>query len=198
MSNFEIKKLENCSAAELKDHYISEKNRFSEYIYGLGDNVEQLKAEEQAIIALAEDYDKRMNEHKGYPLPDDVMFSINGAPEVAYSKAKVATKIRKFLEKQGVEFSLTLGYLQIYEFWNAPKSRINHKVMDATLKILGQQGVKFEGPKEWESILIIDRYFKPISEDYSKNVLEQRFYVDMHSIILDALQMQTPGAVNEA
>lgn len=188
MSTFVLNReidVENLTIQDIAKHYEAEVARYKEYVDGFASDLEALKEEEKFCIEIIEANEKRMAEFKGYELADKFTFL-----DEEYSKAVIATKIRKILDRCEVPFSHTLGYLQVYTYWEHPTKRIDHKMLDSTLHILGDPKLTFKGPKEWLNVLIVDSYFASVGKEYRLNLIEQVLGSELHNVVLDAMKLQ--------
>lgn len=153
-------------------------------------SVEELREEEKQIVAIAEAWDKQVQTIK-YQLPKSVFF---GGKE--FPRKSVGKMINELLEKIECEFSYTLGYYELWQWWNNPQATINYNNLNATLQVLGS-GLKFKGPHQWATILTINEYFKPVHRDYQQDNLVTILYGTCHSKILDKLNMNDPDAIKQ-
>lgn len=188
MSTFVLNReidVENLTIQDIAKHYEAEVERYKEHVTKIGEDLEALKEEEKYCIGIIEANEKRMAEFKGYELADKFTFL-----DEEYTKPVIATKIRKILERCEVPFSYTLGYLQVYTFWEHPTKRIDHKMLNSTLNILGDKKLSFKGPKEWLNVLVVDSYFSPIAKEYRLNLIEEVLGAELHNVVLDAMKLQ--------
>lgn len=190
MSTFVLNRdvdVENLTIQDIAKHYEAEVERYKKHVKELGNDLEALHEEEKFPLQIIEEYEKRMKEFKGYELPEKFIFG-----EEEFSKPVIATKIRKILERCEIPFTHTLGYLQVYQFWERPTKRIEHKMLDSTLHILGDSKLTFKGPKEWLNILIVDSYFAALAKDYRLNLIYQVLGAELHNVVLDAMTINEP------
>lgn len=176
--------VENMTIQDIAKHYEAEVERYKEHVKSLGDDLNVLNEEEKFAIEIIEAEEKRMAEFKGYVLPEKLTI---GKEEI--SKAVIATKIRKVLDRCEVPFAYTLGYLQVFKFWEKPTKHIEHNMLDSTLKILGDQKIMFKGHAEWESILTINSYFDPLKKEFNLNKIYLILGSELHNVVLDAMEM---------
>lgn len=174
----------NMTIQDIAKHYESEVNRYREHIKTFGDDLESLREEEKFVMGLMEADEARMAKFKGYELPESVEFLGE-----KLTKGVIATKIRKIFERCEVPFSYTLGYLQVYTFWQQPTKYIEHKMLDSTTRILGDPKLTFKGPKEWASVLAIDSYLQPMIKDFNLNKIYQVLGIELHNVVLDAMKI---------
>ena len=152
--------------------------------------VEELRAEEVRIVKIAEEWDDEVSKIE-YELPKNVSF--NGQ---LYTKAAVGKLINSLLEKVECEFSYTLGYFELWNWWKAPQKTISYHNLNSTLQVLGNN-MKFRGPVQWASILTINEYFKQLHGEYQRDNLITILYGTCHSKVMDLLKMNDPERVNQ-
>lgn len=178
---------EGATFAQRTQHYRSELDRYIAYLK------ENFNGNEQALLEEEKVWIDKMNEFEEYiktvkyKLPDSIIFD-----NTEFPKTEIAKRIRAILDNTEIQFSFTLGYYEVYKFWKIPTKNIKHKLLEATLNVLG--GInKYKGFKEWESILIVDSYFKPFYDtDYQKNNLDGLMYASLHNAVLDELKLLQP------
>lgn len=178
---------EGATFAQRTQHYRSELDRYIAYLK------ENFNGNEQALLEEEKVWIDKMNEFEEYiktvkyKLPDSIIFD-----NTEFPKTEIAKRIRAILDNTEIQFSFTLGYYEVYKFWKIPTKNIKHKILEATLNVLG--GInKYKGFKEWESILIVDSYFKPFYDtDYQKNNLDGLMYASLHNAVLDELKLLQP------
>ena len=181
--------VENMTIQDIAKHYEGEVERYKEHVKTLGDDLNVLAEEEKFAIAYIEAEEKRMAEFKGYVLPEKITI---GNEDL--SKAVIATKIRKFIDRCEIPFTYTLGYLQAFRFWEKPTKHIDHNMLDSTLRILGDQKLMFKGHAEWESILAINAYFDPLKKEFNLNKIYTILGAELHNVVLDAMKLnETEG-----
>lgn len=178
---------EGATITQRAQHYQNELNRYVAYLK------ENFNGNEQALLEEEKIWIDKMNEFETfikdvkYKLPESVTFDGTEFP-----KTDVAKRIRTILDNVETQFSFTLGHYEVYKFWKSANKNIKHQVLDSTLNILGNVG-KYKGFKEWENILIVDSYFKPIYDtDFQKNNLDRLLYASMHNAVLDELKLLQP------
>ena len=178
--NIEKQPIEEMTVAEIKEKNAKELEAFKEEVSKINDE-ETLNKMEQAII---EDYNAldAVIKDRTYAIPESVVF--NGAK---FSKAQVATFIRKFINKTEVDFRTTLGMFQLYKVWVNPPVELTYGAFDSTLRILGQ--CKFKGYDEWEAILVINEYFKNCNEAYVKDTAAYDFLASKHQEVMNRMDL---------
>ena len=129
-----------------------------------------------------------------YALPKKVKYK-----NKTLSANMIAGRINDFIKRKEVQFSYTLGLLELYNFWhsvgitNGP-TEISYGVYDSTLRILGD--MVFKGPQDWENIIIINEYFRLINDEYIKDLTALQYYSQLHSQLLDRMKLLQPVAEN--
>ena len=149
-----------------------------------GKNLEELKAIEQDIIKEAEKIDEEVN---------NTVFDL---PKENYES--LAKAIHKILDKKSVQWQFTLGLVAMYDFWdekNFPE-KVSYPMLDGTLRTLGE--ATFTGYDEWAAVVVINKYFEPIREEYM-GVTEKAYDIaSKHNVVIDRIQKATPiGKVEE-
>ena len=155
-------------------------------------SIEQLREEEKRLIDIMEKWDKQVSEIS-YDLPKS--FTFEGSNREVTRKT-VGGFICELLEKVECEFSYTLGYYELWKLWKNPPSTINYRQLNSTLQVLGS-GMKFRGPHQWELILSINEYFKPLHNTYQKDNFITILYGTCHSKLIDLLEMNDPEKANK-
>lgn len=196
MSKFELVRLENEESTPLEEvarHYQAEVERYAEYLKEFNGDPEALKAEEEYTIKIQEEHEAFMAKFKGYKLPNGITYE-----KEKYTKEQIVPCILQILEKQEVAFSMTLGYLQTYNFWKIAntKTRVPHNILNSTLNILGS-GIKFKGPEEWQAIILIDAYFAKVSGEFRLNLVRQLIGTSLHDAVLKEMQLYSPNPTGE-
>lgn len=164
-------------------------DEYNEYIDGL--SLEEKKAEEERIIKLAQEWDEELD---GISYELEKTCTFQGSAPV--SKTTVGKYICEFLEKIECEYSYTLGYWQLYTLWQKPGKEISYKNLNATLTVLGS-GLRFKGPHQWQMILVINEYFKPLHNQYMKDNMLTFLYGKCHSNLMDRMKIEDPDAANK-
>lgn len=149
-------------------------------------DVDQLKEQEQQIIEIQQKWETILNDTQ-YDLPKEVA----NPSGVSVSRAAVGKYIGEMLNKVECEFKYALGYYQLYLWWKKPKATISYHTLDSTLHVLGS-GLRFRGPAQWESILTINEYFKPLHEAYQIDNMITYLYAMVHNAIMDKMKINAP------
>lgn len=153
--------------------------------------IEKCQEEEKQVIELMNKWDEVLKDIH-YDLPKEI---VNPAG-VKVAKNAVGKYICEMLNKVECEFSYTLGYYQLYIWWSKPKSEIQYHTLDSTLHVLGS-GLRFRGPHQWEQILTINEYFKPLHDQYSKDNMITYLYSMCHNALLDKMKIEAPVETHE-
>jgi hypothetical protein len=83
----------------------------------------------------------------------------------------------------------------MWKLWKKPPATITYNELNSTLQGLGN-GMHFRGPHQWELILTINEFFKPLHNDYQKDNLITILYGTCHSHLLDRMKVLDPQQVN--
>ena len=139
--------------------------------------VEELQQLEQEIVAEAEATDK------------EVAATTFEMPAENYDVA--AEAIRFFLNKRTVQWQYTLGMVGMYDFWGeVPAENIPYPQLDSILRVLGE--MQFTGYEEWVRIVMLNKFFEPLREQYV-NVTQKVYDVaTKHNMIMEKLDLNTP------
>lgn len=182
---FNIEDEENKTYEELLDIYQKQIDDYKAYLETITD-VDVIKADEPHIIKLQDEWNEICHK-RVYPIKPKMTWH-----EMEITSKQIGAKINAILEKYEVEYSATLGMYQISRYWANPGKEITFDCMNSTAKILGETGIKYKGPREWENILIINEYFKDNNETYRRDNLKMIFYGCIHSTMVDRLQLVSP------
>ena len=104
----------------------------------------------------------------------------------------VANAIRKFLNKQSVQWQYTLGMVGMYDFWDPMKraEKIPYPHLDSILRTLG--GLQFTGYDEWSAVVAVNKFFEPLHKAYVEATETTYELATYHSAIMDEIQAKTP------
>ena len=137
--------------------------------------LEELKVLEQEIVKEAEEADKEVSS-KEFKL-DKKNYKI------------IAQGIRNLLDKKTVQWQFTLGMVAMYDFWDPEKNpgKVLYPMLDGTLRALGD--ATFTGYDEWAMVVVINKYFEPLREQYT--VVTQRIYdaASKHNVVMNMLSL---------
>lgn len=149
--------------------------------------VEQCKEEEKALMELMNQHEKIMADVV-YELPKSITFK---GSNTEITRKTVGNYICELLEKVECEYQYTLGYYELFLWWKKPAATINYNTLNSTLQVLGS-GLRFRGPHQWQLILSINEFFKPLHNDYIIDNSILHTYANIHSKLLDKMQLNTP------
>lgn len=139
-----------------------------------GKSVEELKKIEAEVIKECEKID------------DEVANTEFDMPVENYSD--VAKAIKYFLDKQTVQWQYTLGMVAMYDFWDEKRpEKIPYAQLDSVLRTIGN--LQFTGYNEWAMVVVINKYFEPLREEYTK--VTQRIYdaATKHNVVMNMLSL---------
>ena len=110
---------------------------------------------------------------------------------------EAAEAIRYFLNKKTVTWQFTVGMITMYEFWNPTKNpkTVGYPMFDGTLRTLGE--FQFTGVDEWKKVVLINDYFKDLTDEYRELTQEIWDNASKHSIICDRIQILDPEKANQ-
>ena len=144
-----------------------------------GKTVEELKNIEADVIKECEAIDKEVTETE-FEMPTE-------------NYVEVAKAVKFFLNKQTVQWQYTLGMVAMYDFWadECPKT-IPYAQLDSVLRTIGS--LQFTGYEEWAMVVVINKYFEPLREAYTK--VTQKIYdaATKHNTVMEALGLNEPLA----
>lgn len=143
-----------------------------------GKSIADLEDMEEEWVAKADENDKVMNGQE-YDMPVD-------------NYKLVATWIRKFLDKQTVQWQYTLGLVGMYDFWDPEKNpgKIPYPQLDAILRMLGDG--KYTGYEEWAAIVAINKFFEPLHKAYTETLAITYDIASRHDAIVQELEKRKP------
>ena len=146
---------------------------------------EELDAEEKHWLEELDKNDEYIKTIK-YQLPKDVKFEGQSK-----TKSDISGKIIYYISKNEVTWQYCLGLYQLCNFWkHAENEEISYGIFDSTLRLLDQ--VKYKGYGEWKDILLINEYFKPMHEEYTKDLMNQTYLAQMHNEIIKRRDLIEP------
>lgn len=144
-----------------------------------GKSVEELRKLEEKIVKECDAIDKEVAETE-FDMPTE-------------NYAEVAKAVKFFLNKQTVQWQYTLGMVAMYDFWadECPKT-IPYAQLDSVLRTIGS--LQFTGYDEWAMVVVINKYFEPLREAYTK--VTQKIYdvATRHNIVMETLGLNEPLA----
>lgn len=160
----------------------------NDYEAGIKDmNLEQCKEEEKRLVGIMNEIDKKVMEAT-YELPASCTFKGSNRP---ITRKMIGGYIDELLEKVECEYQYTLGYFELYQWWKAPQATITYNNLNSTLQVLGAN-MRFRGPHQWEMILTINEYFKPLHNAYVVDNMILHMYATCHSKLLDKMKIDNP------
>ena len=151
-------------------------------------NLEQCKEEEKRLMDIMNKHDEVMRTVE-YDLPKSCNFA-GSSREI--TRKMIGEYINEFLEKVECEYQYTLGYLELYNWWKEPKSKISYNTLNSTLQVLGNNNMRFRGPHQWQMILSINEYFKALHNSYIIDNMVTHLYGVCHSMLLDRMKIDNP------
>lgn len=158
---------------------------YSEYIKDM--TLEQCREEEKRLVGIMDEHDKIMLGVE-YDLPKSCTFK--GSNREITRKA-IGGYIMELLEKVECEYQYTLGYYELYMWWKEPQAKITYNNLNSTLQVLGNN-MRFRGPHQWQMILSINEYFKPLHNAYIIDNMLTHLYGACHSKLLDKMKIDNP------
>lgn len=150
-------------------------------------SLEQCKEEEKRLVGVMDEHDKIMLGVE-YELPKSCTFK--GVAREITRKA-IGGYICELLEKVECEYQYTLGYFELYNWWKEPQAKITYNNLNSTLQVLGNN-MRFRGPHQWQMILSINEYFKPLHNSYIIDNMLTHLYGACHSKLLDKMKIDNP------
>lgn len=140
--------------------------------------MDELKDIEQELIA---EFDKLNDTRK------DTQFNL---PKDGWKE--MSETVCYFLDKLDVAWNVGFALIGIYDFWKAEKNpkKIPFSVFELTIQKLGD--VTYKGYSEWTRICALNKWFEPIHPDYAEIVMGMRLLGAKHSLVQDAMGLNTP------
>lgn len=138
-------------------------------------SLEELEKLEQEIIAEADKNGEELGK-KEFDLPTE-------------NYKEVATAIRKFLNKQSIQWQYTLGMVAMYDFWDPEnhKKTIPYPYLDSILRTLG--GLQFTGYEEWAAVVAVNKFFEPLQKAYMEATQETFDIATKHDAVIKAMEL---------
>lgn len=172
---------------EVSEEFDKMVNDYKEYIKDF--TPEQCKEEEKKLMGFMDELDKIMPTIE-YELPKSCTFK---GSNIEITRKSIGKYIMELLEKVECEYQYTLGYYELYLWWKDPQTKISYNNLNSTLQVLGNN-MRFRGPHQWQMILSINEYFKPLHNSYLIDNMITHLYGACHSQLLDKMHIQTPLA----
>lgn len=104
----------------------------------------------------------------------------------------VAEAVRKFLNKQSVQWQYTLGLVAMYDFWDPKKrqEKIPYPYLDSILRTLG--GLQYTGYDEWAAVVAVNKFFEPLQKAYMEATQETFDIATKHDAVMRAMELNSP------
>lgn len=156
---------------------LSKQQELEKFIKTLKDKtLEELEKMEQEIIVEADKNGENLGKLE-FDLPSE-------------NYENVAIAIRKFLNKQSVQWQYTLGMVAMYDFWDPKKhsNKIPYAHLDSILRTLG--GLKFEGYDEWAAVVAVNKFFEPLQKAYMEATQETYDIATKHDSIMKEMELR--------
>lgn len=140
--------------------------------------LEELEKLEQEIIAEADKNGEELGK-KEFDMPTE-------------NYETVANAIRRFLNKQSVQWQYTLGMVAMYDFWDPKKQpkKIPYPHLDSILRNLG--GLQFTGYDEWAAVVAVNKFFEPLQKAYMEATQETYNIASRHDAVMRAIELKSP------
>ena len=143
-------------------------------------SMEELNAEEASLVQMMNEYDNYLNEVK-YDLPPVIEFM-----KETYSRKNIGEIICEFVNDMEVEFSYTIGLLEMYKLWKKIDKTISFHEYDSTVRVLGQR--KYKGVRQWEKIMAVDEFFKNARTSYGLDTIYINYMAELHNAVLNKMK----------
>lgn len=171
------------TAEKLQEMYKQMQSEIKEYVNEVNklDSIEELEEKEKELFKLMDENDERVKTAV-YKLQDAVVF--NGK---FYTKSALAKFINEQFDKLEINWQMTLGVFQLYDFWKNVGNEISYAVLDSTLRTLQQ--LKFKGYTDMRNILIINEFFKFNHEEYTMDLAKTTMLAEKHNALVDRLKL---------
>ena len=178
------------TAEKLQEMYKQMQSEIKEYVDEVNklDSIEELEEKEKELFKLMDENDERVK-NTVYKLQDAVVF--NGK---VYTKSALAKFINEQFDKLEINWQMTLGVFQLYDFWknvgneiSYVGNEISYAVLDSTLRTLQQ--LKFKGYTDMRNILIINEFFKFNHVEYTMDLAKTTMLAEKHNALVDRLKL---------
>ena len=138
-------------------------------------SLEELEKLEQEVIAEADKQGEELGKME-FDLPKE-------------NYKAVAEAIRKFLNKQSIQWQYTLGMVAMYDFWDPEqhKGKIPYPYLDSILRTLG--GLQYTGYEEWAAVVAVNKFFEPLQKAYMEATQETYDIATKHDAIIKAIEL---------
>ena len=141
-------------------------------------SLEELEKLEQEVIAEADKQGEELGKME-FDMPSE-------------NYEAVAEAVRKFLNKQSVQWQYTLGLVAMYDFWDPKKrpEKIPYPYLDSILRTLG--GLQYTGYDEWAAVVAVNKFFEPLQKAYMDATQETFDIATKHDAIMKAMELNSP------
>lgn len=159
----------------------------------IGDEVTKYKVEvgeldedeilqrEQDMIALMNNAEEELKSVM-YALPESCTFDGQ-----VFGKKAIMETIVDFLNTQEVEWSYTLGMMELVKLWkNHNLNEIGYYTYDSTLRILGQR--KYRGYDAWRKIMAANEYLSSCHREYMRDMSYTVYLAQLHNVLIEGLK----------
>lgn len=146
-------------------------------------SLEELEKLEQEVIAEADKQGEELGKLE-FDMPTE-------------NYPTVAEAVRKFLNKQSVQWQYTLGLVAMYDFWDPEKhpEKIPYPYLDSILRTLG--GLQYTGYDEWAAVVAVNKFFEPLQKAYLEATQETFDIATKHDAIMKAMELNSPVKAKE-
>ena len=140
-------------------------------------SLEELEKLEQEIIAEADKNGEELGKLE-FDMPTE-------------NYAAVAEAVRKFLNKQSIQWQYTLGMVAMYDFWDPKKcpEKIPYPYLDSILRTLG--GLQYTGYDEWAAVVAVNKFFEPLQKAYLEATQETYDIAAKHDVVMKEMELCT-------
>ena len=141
-------------------------------------SLEELEKLEQEVIAEADKQGEELGK-KEFDMPTE-------------NYPAVAEAVRKFLNKQSIQWQYTLGMVAMFDFWDPEKrpEKIPYPYLDSILRTLG--GLQYQGYDEWAAVIAVNKFFEPLQKAYMEATQETFDIATKHDAIMKAMELNSP------
>lgn len=142
---------------------------------------DEILSREQELIVLMSDAEENLKNVK-YNLPTEATFDGQ-----LFSKKVLCEYIVDFVNTQEVEWSYSLGLLELVKLWkNKDLESVSYHVYDSTLRILGQ--CRYRGYDAWRKILAVNEFLGGCHEAYVRDASYTIYLASIHNELIKALE----------
>ena len=118
-------------------------------------SLEELEKLEQEVIAEADKQGEELGKLQ-FDMPSE-------------NYPAVAEAVRKFLNKQSIQWQYTLGMVAMYDFWDPEKRH-----------------------DEWAAVIAVNKFFEPLQKAYMDATQETFDIASKHDAIMKAMELVSP------